>query len=136
MLEKAEVRDIAWDEDNRIFNLKTSIGIRKAKMVALAIGPGLERRIPADCPFSQADQQEGSIIHCFGTKTTGELPPHVLAKIKARKETNVVVVGGGLTSAQITDTMVRCGVTKVHHLMRRPINSKTFSTSRYQKIDQ
>lgn len=38
--------------------------------------------------------------------------------IQQRRETNVVVVGGGLSSAQIVDMAVRKGVTKVWFLMR------------------
>lgn len=124
LVQKAEVQDIIYQQDEGIFTLKTSTGTKRAKMVVLAIGPALERRLPPDCPFSTSDQQEGSVIHVFGKETTGELPPHVLEKIKAGKETNIVIVGGGLTSAQITDTMARAGVTKVHHLMRRSLNSK------------
>lgn len=134
LVKKAEVQDITYEQADGIFTLRTSTGIRKAKMVILAIGPALERRLPPDCPFSAADQQNGSVIHVFGTQTTGELPPHVLEKIKARKQTNVVVVGGGLTSAQITDTLARSGVTKVHHLMRRPMNSKKYRLYSSKKI--
>lgn len=126
LVEKSEVQDITYDQDARIFTLKTSTGTKKAKLVVLAVGSALERRLPPDCPFSPANQQEESVIHVFGTKTTGELPLHVLEKIKAGRETNVVVVGGGLTSAQISDTFARKGVTKVHHLMRRLMNSKKY----------
>lgn len=44
--------------------------------------------------------------------------PRVQDKIQRRQETNVVVVGGGLSSAQIVDMAVRKGVTKVWFLMR------------------
>lgn len=44
--------------------------------------------------------------------------PHVQRKIQRRQETNVVVVGGGLSSAQIVDMAVRKGVRKVWFLMR------------------
>lgn len=124
LVRKAEVQDIDYQQNEGIFTVRTSTGTRKARTVVLAMGSALERRLPADCPFSTSDQQEGSVIHVFGTKTTGELPAHVLEKIKAGRETNVVIVGGGLTSAQITDTIAKSGVTKVHHLMRRPMSSK------------
>lgn len=39
-------------------------------------------------------------------------------KIRQRKETNVVVVGGGLSSAQIADMAIRKGITRVWLLMR------------------
>jgi cation diffusion facilitator CzcD-associated flavoprotein CzcO len=44
--------------------------------------------------------------------------PNLRSKIQQRRETNVVVVGGGLSSAQIVDMAVRKGVTKVWFLMR------------------
>jgi cation diffusion facilitator CzcD-associated flavoprotein CzcO len=44
--------------------------------------------------------------------------PNVQDKIQRRQETNVVVVGGGLSSAQIVDMAVRKGVTKVWFIMR------------------
>lgn len=47
--------------------------------------------------------------------------PGVRDKIQRRQETNIVVVGGGLSSAQIVDMAVRKGVTKVWFLMRSGI---------------
>lgn len=52
--------------------------------------------------------------------------PVVQAKISAKKTTNVLVVGGGLTSAQLSDLAIRRGVTKVWHLMRGPCKVKPF----------
>jgi cation diffusion facilitator CzcD-associated flavoprotein CzcO len=43
---------------------------------------------------------------------------NVKNKIQRRQQTNVVVVGGGLSSAQIVDMAIRKGVTKVWFLMR------------------
>jgi cation diffusion facilitator CzcD-associated flavoprotein CzcO len=52
--------------------------------------------------------------------------PIVKQRIAARRQTNVLVVGGGLTSAQLTDLAIRKGVTKVWHIMRGPLRIKHF----------
>lgn len=44
-----------------------------------------------------------------------------MARVRAHKPTNVLVIGGGLTSAQIADRAIRQGVTRVLHLMRGPM---------------
>lgn len=43
---------------------------------------------------------------------------NVRNKIKRREETNIVVVGGGLSSAQIVDMAIRKGVRRVLFLLR------------------
>lgn len=52
--------------------------------------------------------------------------PHLKRRIKSKLPTNIVVVGGGLTSAQLTDLAIRRGVTKVWHIMRGPCRVKLF----------
>lgn len=60
--------------------------------------------------------------------------PNVKSKIQQRQETNVVVVGGGLSSAQIVDMAVRKGVTKVWFLMRSDLKGKSdTSKSKYSR---
>lgn len=50
----------------------------------------------------------------------------VSAKIKAKRETNIVFVGGGLTSAQLADMAVRRDVTHVWHLVPGDCKVKAF----------
>lgn len=52
--------------------------------------------------------------------------PAIRRKIQRHEETNVVVVGGGLSSAQIVDMAVRKGVTKVWFLMRSGMKGVCF----------
>jgi hypothetical protein len=52
--------------------------------------------------------------------------PIVQKRIAAGQATNVLIVGGGLTSAQLSDLAVRRGVTKVWHMMRGPCRVKHF----------
>lgn len=55
-----------------------------------------------------------------------EFPPlHIRQKITKRQETNLVIVGGGLTSAQTANLAIRKGVSKVWLLMRGEFKGKS-----------
>ncbi|KAG0652152.1 hypothetical protein D0Z07_1301 [Hyphodiscus hymeniophilus] len=138
LVEEAEVSSISYepslvDKDSGIFTLKTSAGMKRARIVVMAVGAALKPKLPPDCPFCGLEQT-GSVTHAFMrpnsspslSKQGNTLPPHVLRKIAAKKPTNIIVVGGGLTSAQITDTALSSGVTKVYHLMRGRMKVKHF----------
>ncbi|KAL7271812.1 hypothetical protein RUND412_005400 [Rhizina undulata] len=75
-------------------------------------------------PLSE-DEKEGA---CHSSQLLGRelLSPIVEEQVKARATTRVVVVGGGLTSAQIVDALVRKGVEEVHLIMRGPMKVKHF----------
>lgn len=107
------------------FTLTTDQGTFFSKTVVLAVGPGSKPCIPIDSNL-QLDTIPGSVCHCFDS--TGEhcLPEHVLQKIHQGSSTSVVVVGGGLTSAQIADLVIRRGVTKVWLLLRGNYKLKHF----------
>ncbi len=49
----------------------------------------------------------------------------MMKKIKERKQTNVLVLGGGLTSAQLGDLALKHGVTKVWHIMRGELKGES-----------
>lgn len=114
------------DPDEKVFAVQTNTGhTHYSRVVVLAVGPGNKPCIPpvpglADhlgTPYPQ-------ITHALQIQ---EFPGSVTqARIKARKTTNVLVVGGGLTSAQLSDLAIRRGVTKVWHLMRGPCKVKLF----------
>lgn len=56
-----------------------------------------------------------------------QFPPlHMIPKITARRSTEILIVGGGLTSAQLADLALRRGVSKVRLLMRGPLKVKYF----------
>jgi thioredoxin reductase len=107
-----------------IFSLTTSKGLYMAKTVVLAVGPGVKPCIPRDCGL--LGQQEGSVCHCFDADGGTHIPSHVKQRILAGLQTNVVVVGGGLTSAQISDLLLRYGVSKVWLLLRGKYKLKHF----------
>jgi NADPH-dependent glutamate synthase beta subunit-like oxidoreductase len=56
--------------------------------------------------------------HALTLRGEGGLPKVLKAKVAAGKRMEVLVVGGGLTSAQIGDLVLRQGVSRVWHLMR------------------
>ncbi|KAI0905675.1 FAD binding domain-containing protein [Ustulina deusta] len=125
MLSQEQVEDIRYDyvgdfsDEQKIFCVKTNKGCHYGKIVVLAIG-GNAPQIP--CPLSN-EEMEGA-THAMHIKT---FPPLYMQKKMATKaRTNVLVVGGGLTSAQIADLAVRRGVAKVFLIMRGPLKVKHF----------
>jgi hypothetical protein len=108
--------------------MQTSTGIRKAKIVVFAAGPAAKASIPPDSPFHSHPQ--GSVAHVFKKSwshpLSNFLPAHVLSKIAAKQQTNIIVIGGGLSSAQISALLSKHGVTKVWHLMRGGLKVKNF----------
>ncbi|KAL2796830.1 hypothetical protein BJX66DRAFT_123387 [Aspergillus keveii] len=127
LIREGEVVDVRFDyfdeidQTEKVFMVKTKNGDTfYARAVVLAIGPG-GRKI---MPFSlTAEEAEGA---CHSGEIRGFPSPNVKRKIHQRKETNVVVVGGGLSSAQIVDMAIRKGVTKVWFLLRSDFKVKHF----------
>lgn len=111
-------RELSQSED--LFRIRTDKGIHHARAVVLAVGAGG----PPVLPPSMTNYSAQSASHAM--HITIFPPPSVAAKVTARKATNIVVVGGGLTSAQISDMAVRHGVSRVWHLMRGPLKVKPF----------
>lgn len=131
IVRKESVQDIEYGtaEDEAtgksLFTLKTDQGVHYARTVVLAVGPGSKPQIPR-IPglWAQPGAVPPHVCHSMQIK---EFPASVVqSRIEARKSTNVLVVGGGLTSAQLTDLAVRRRVTKVWHLMRGPCKVKLF----------
>ncbi|KAI0888752.1 uncharacterized protein GGS22DRAFT_62754 [Annulohypoxylon maeteangense] len=119
-----KVEDIRFDyledysEVDKIFTIKSDRGIHHAKVVVLAVGGN-----PPQIPDPPTEGMEG-MTHAMHIK---EMPsPRVRAKVNAKIQTNVVIVGGGLTSAQLADLAIRRGVSKVWLLMRGPLKVKPF----------
>lgn len=53
------------------------------------------------------------------------LPTSIKQKIVARVPTAVVIIGGGLTSAQIADQCIENGVGRVFLVMRGPLKCRS-----------
>ncbi|OBT49459.1 hypothetical protein VE00_00341 [Pseudogymnoascus sp. WSF 3629] len=141
LVTQTDVQSIEYDEhgtDERpdnCFTIKTSTGTQLARTVVLAIGPG----IPAPPPFT-ANEAEGA-CHTSQLLKQECLAPHVKRKVDSKRTTNVIVVGGGLTSAQIVDLCIKKGVSKVWHIMRDSFKTKHFDLSldwvaKYKNINQ
>jgi hypothetical protein len=116
--------DDVEEDERKVFRVVTDKGVRYAWVVILAIGPGNAPTIPQviglpKSPFSH----EG----CSHAMQLNRFPPsHVAAKIKLRIPTNIVIVGGGLTSVQLADLAIKRGVSRVWLLMRGGVKVKYF----------
>ncbi|KAF4333240.1 hypothetical protein FBEOM_12975 [Fusarium beomiforme] len=120
-LDYDEVKGISIDGE-KLFTVTSNKVRRYARTVVLAVGPANVAKIPhiPSMPDEKLPQT------CHSMHITEFPDPIVKARIAARKTTNILVVGGGLTSAQLTDLAIRKGVTKVWHIMRGPLRIKHF----------
>lgn len=125
MIAEGDVVDICFnyvdelDSSRKVFTVTTRDGkVFYSKAVVLAVGPGGRKLLPF--PLS-AEEAEGA---CHSGEIRVFPSPNVKRKIQQRRETNVVVVGGGLSSAQIADMAIRKGVTKVWFLLRSDFKGK------------
>ncbi|KIW20032.1 hypothetical protein PV08_00607 [Exophiala spinifera] len=124
-VQNIEYGDVGSVTDPKLFALTTDRGTIFSKTVVLAVGPGAKPKIPSDCQL-RLDMHRGSVCHCFEAIGSSCMPEHVSRKINERQPTSVVVVGGGLTSAQIADLLLSRGVTKVFLLLRGKYKLKHF----------
>ncbi|PYI34119.1 hypothetical protein BP00DRAFT_484912 [Aspergillus indologenus CBS 114.80] len=135
LIRQSEVTDIQYGElphadpapapaTAKVFTVTAADGTRHySRAVVLAIGPGTQKILPfALTPTEQQGACHSSEIRAFPSAT-------VQAKIRQRQPTHVVVVGGGLTSAQVADMAIRRGVRKVWLLMRSDFKVKHFDLS-------
>ncbi|KAJ5887990.1 hypothetical protein N7495_008031 [Penicillium taxi] len=133
---RQEVTNIEYDFlsdslDSKIFTVTTSTGQKfYSRAVVLAIGVG-GTDIKKVFPWRPLSKEEGSeaCCHSMDIKLFPFPGSNLRRKIQYREQTNVVVVGGGLSSAQIVDMVVRKGVTRVWLLMRSDLKVKHFDIS-------
>ncbi|KAF7560690.1 hypothetical protein G7046_g3455 [Stylonectria norvegica] len=119
------VKGISLD-DEKLFTITTNQVRRYARTVVLAVGPANVPKIPRIPSMPEVE----SLPQVCHSMHIGQFPaPIVQAKIDARRQTNILIVGGGLTSAQLSDLAIRRGVTKVWHIMRGPLRIKHFDVS-------
>lgn len=134
MVENSRVFSIEYDDaqsSTGTFTLKTSTGIRKARIVVFAAGAATQAALPLDSPLIDAGLH-GSVSHVFAKRNSSQsrlFPEHVLKKVQAHERTSIAVVGGGLTSAQITAAATSAGISKVYHLMRSSLKVKHLDLS-------
>ncbi|KEY72412.1 hypothetical protein S7711_01080 [Stachybotrys chartarum IBT 7711] len=110
-------------DDEMIFTVTTASQKRFARTVILAVGPANTPRIPRVPSMPDA----ATLPHTCHSMNIKDFPdPVIVERMQAQRQTSVLVVGGGLTSAQLSDLAIRRGVTKVYHLMRGPCRIKHF----------
>ncbi|KAH6995830.1 FAD binding domain protein [Ilyonectria sp. MPI-CAGE-AT-0026] len=116
------VKGISID-DEKLFTVTSNQVRRYARAVVLAVGPANVAKIPR-IPSMPSVESLPQTCHSMHIERFPD--PIVQERIKARRATNILVVGGGLTSAQLSDLAIRRGVTKVWHIMRGPLRIKHF----------
>ncbi|KAF6835439.1 FAD binding domain-containing protein [Colletotrichum plurivorum] len=129
LVKNEKVQDISYgatkhSPDTNLFSVHTDKGVHHARAVVLAVGPANAPTIPPVPGLNDAGLPPPQACHSMQIQTFPD--PVLKSKIAARRPTNVLVVGGGLTSAQLSDLAIRRGVTKVWHLMRGPLRVKPF----------
>lgn len=130
MISQCEVEDIQYDvhtelsPSDKIFTVTTANGTQLySRAVVLAIGPGRTKVFP----FQLTKEEEQGACHSTEIRSFPSL--NIRQKIQQREQTNLVVVGGGLSSAQVVDMAIRKGVSKVWLLMRSDFKGKEESAS-------
>ena len=117
------------DLGNELFKVITSCGsVKLAKIVILAVGAGGGPIMPRQLSVAET---EGA---CHSTQLLKQpfLARHVRQKILAQKPTTVIVVGGGLTAAQLANKCIEDGVKRVFMIMRSTLKCK-WHTERYSQ---
>lgn len=130
MIEQAQVTSIDFgaaegigvDNDEvrgrNVFKIMLGSGVTKlAKVVVLAVGAGGIPNMPRR--LSEAEIQGA----CHSTQLPRQsfFPANVKRKILEGKPTSIVVVGGGLTAAQIANKCLEDGVSRVFMLLRSTV---------------
>nr|POE87734.1 putative transcriptional regulatory protein c15d4.02 [Quercus suber]POF00889.1 putative transcriptional regulatory protein c15d4.02 [Quercus suber] len=98
---------LCLDDSCDIFTVRTNRSVYFAKTVVLAVGAGTPS-IPQPFP-PQISRGARHAVDIQYRASMGLVDPSVLAKIRLKRQTNVLVIGGGLTSAQVADALVRGG---------------------------
>ncbi|KAF2118212.1 hypothetical protein BDV96DRAFT_569491 [Lophiotrema nucula] len=111
------------DDDTKVFRIRTDKDVHFARVVVLAVGPGNAPSIPSIAGLPTSTSHEG---FCHSMHLTDFPAPHIQAKINTRQPTHMLIIGGGLTSAQLADLATKRGVSKVFILMRGGLKVKYF----------
>ncbi|KPV78159.1 uncharacterized protein RHOBADRAFT_3493, partial [Rhodotorula graminis WP1] len=112
--------------------------VRGARAVVLAIGPSCTPSVPR--VISEA---AGGWCHstAFAMPGCGPMDGLLGERVRQGKPARVVVLGGGLTSAQIVDSLIKAGVQHVTLLSRSHIKVSAFDfplswVSKYANLDK
>jgi cation diffusion facilitator CzcD-associated flavoprotein CzcO len=134
MIRHESVGNIIYDyisgisDTEKVFKVQSQDQDHYAKIVVLAIGPANPPTIPGKSPTETLD----GACHVMHIQQFPD--PYVAAKIRSKKVTNILVIGGGLTSAQIADLAIQQGVHKVWLLVRGPLKGmKNLEENRFKQ---
>lgn len=122
------VRDIDFDiypqgdHDVKVFRVLGDHGQYFSRTVVLAIGGGTPI-IPA--PFPSRLPKTAS--HAMWLDEDCVMDQRLQSKIDVGRDTSALVVGGGLTSAQIANCLISKGVRQIHLIMKGPWKGEKFS---------
>ncbi|CAI6285025.1 unnamed protein product [Periconia digitata] len=108
---------------SKIFRISSDKGVHYARTVVLAIGPGNAPHVPEIRGLPSGTRHPG-FSHAMHLPRFP--PPSLEAKINRGNATNVLIVGGGLTSVQLADLALKKGVSKVWLLTRGAVKVKYF----------
>ncbi|KAK0124447.1 hypothetical protein ONS95_009402 [Cadophora gregata] len=139
LVQKSAVSSITYSAPSSLFKIQTSTGIKKARVVVLAIGAAAKPSLPPDCPFCNISLNDKNVKHVFSkppapTKGLGIdintnaninpaiLPPSLLTK----PHSTLAIIGGGLTSAQIAHLASMNNIPLTHLIVRGPLKTKHF----------
>lgn len=128
VVQRARVSDVVYDAtpdglDHGLFTVMAGTGVFLARVVVVATGPGNcgVPSIPRNCSpgIPRPVVSMHGLSHVFHHNGT-RLPSYIDQKLVQGLSAEVIVVGGGLTSAQLTDLLLRRHKNlKVHLLLRR-----------------
>ena len=112
-------------DTDKVFSIRTTDRVFHSRTAVLAMGGG-DPVIPA--PFQ--DHAKGSSSHALDLSTGSSFVPHsVHCRLTSALPTNILILGGGLTSAQVADHLLSRypnSNLKIHHLMRSAWKIKPF----------
>lgn len=147
LVHREEVRDIQYGvvddipAQKKLFTVVTDKTVRFAKAVILAVGPANAPVLPSIPSLSFPGQHAGPDEDrpaapmpqaCHSMQIPNHQFPHPLVRkrLEAGREANLLVVGGGLTSAQLADLAIRRAGPgqrlRVWQIMRGPLCTKAF----------
>jgi hypothetical protein len=136
LVRKERVLDISFAvvpgisaSDEKLFTVRTDKGIRYSLAVVVAVGPGNQPhipKVPGTLSCISGGGCQASIQACHAMHIQEFPNKRVQQRISAGRHTNILIVGGGLTSAQLADLAIRKGVGTVWHMMRGPLRVKLF----------
>ncbi|KAF3771055.1 hypothetical protein M406DRAFT_67391 [Cryphonectria parasitica EP155] len=139
LVHKEEVTDIRFGDiedshfQDKLFTVTTNQSVRLARSVILAVGPANAPVLPEIPSLSfpghraaQAVDKMPQACHSMAIPQNQFPDAIVQHRMQDGRQTNILVVGGGLTSAQLSDLAIRKGVGRVWHIMRGPLRTKAF----------